>query len=492
MLKKLSAIMLALLMLLSAAGCSITEEAPANSFEEADGSKDDGLFETPDVTSGSISSIGLEKVGSVEKKNINHGSGGLYYQEGELYGVMSFDGEYDTGAKYEYCSPEGLYFRVAEKRTEGTEPGDVNNMGLINAMGEIIVPMEYAVITAENYRYVRAFKATESTDNKDEALVYLTDSWIHSGAKDGDLLYKGEWQVYDALEKKEINGIKGTNKYAVNAWGGFLEYTNDTDDKVVINYNGDVIPAGAQRYAMADCYSVEADGVLTMYTVTGDKLFEMNMEGKSISSLSSAIYNTQIGRDTYFLVREKESDTCYLVDFDGKKASGDFTGPIYYYDGFIRVEATGNIYDLNANVLVKGNEEFETVEPYKETKQLCLVEDSKISKIIDLDGKVLFEKERSDELITSSYNVPRIKTDNGYMYYSFKDGDFIYKGYDCISWFVRLKVGENTFSLVDPFTGNTVIEGAARVSEETDINSGITYIYVENENGTDIYKMTVK
>lgn len=54
------------------------------------------------------SKLTAEKIATLDmnEKLMSVADGGIYYRSGDKYGVMSFDGKYDTGAIYSYCAPK--------------------------------------------------------------------------------------------------------------------------------------------------------------------------------------------------------------------------------------------------------------------------------------------------------------------------------------------------------------------------------------------------
>lgn len=130
----------------------------------------------------------------------------MYYKsENSKFGITTFDGKNDTGAKYTFCSPKQNYFEVATSEDiDFSNTSSLNCFGLVDATGKQIIPNEYAAIKIINERYVQVSKVTQPAQNEDEALVfYSKDMFVVVGSpSENDLLYKGTWSVYDLQAKK--------------------------------------------------------------------------------------------------------------------------------------------------------------------------------------------------------------------------------------------------------------------------------------------------
>ena len=130
--------------------------------------------------------------------------------EGEKAYFCSYDGkDVDSRAllNMDYLG-WGLYSVTLEGDT-------VNTTGLVSADGKVIIPFEAAIIewprevpAKEQPRYILVMVGTETTENQDEALFFVTDRQFAIMANEDDTYFKGTLKVFDLVEGKYVEGLE--------------------------------------------------------------------------------------------------------------------------------------------------------------------------------------------------------------------------------------------------------------------------------------------
>ncbi len=426
-----------------------------------------------------------EKIGTIGKgKRIyatttNPFSSGVYYKdENGKYGIMSFDGKKDTGAKYTYCESINKYFMVATSdfSAQKNEISAMNCVGLVDLNGQEIIPMKYASIKQINERYYQLYEALGTTDDRDEALIFSSNEVFSSVYPDeDDALFTGKWYIYDIISGKMVKGATGTKPYAFTGHGDFIEYVTDDKQIVIVNQNGDTLPytnslVGGVNVFDDGHYTVEEDDSKgSLYNSDGDKLFEYNSEEDYVPMNSVGDYFYASGYDT--------STKYVIMDKTGKVISSEFNSIPILYGNLIYVDK--KLCDMEGNPIVEG--EFERVRFDDVFKNSYLLYNGSEVTCIDIKGNVLYKGVNQE----SSYYA--IKDDSG-KYYSFKDKDFTIKGSYCLtSWLVKSEDENYEQCVVDSISGETLLSGYSYL-DVAETNDDFVYIYAKKSDGSyDIY-----
>lgn len=427
------------------------------------------------------SKLTAEKVATIDinEKSITPADGGIYYRENDKYGVMSFDGKNDTGAIYNYCMPKKNFFMVvsAEPSEEMTIE-NMNNVGVIDATGKVIVPEKYASIDVLNDRYIKVCEVTEKADSKDDALVFYTERSMAIFANDDDTFFKGNWYVFDAQTGKMVEGVTGTQPYTVTAYGNYIEYSTDDGEDKCVNEKGETLPEGAELLDDGS-YIIENDDKGSAYDTNGNKLFDYSTEDYQINYCAD-------GSDLYLAKKYLESGTKYMVvNKKGEIVSAEFDEYPSLYCNYLFVE--NKLYDFEGNQVLE--KEYKRASLDKFTKKaVMLTADNDDVVIINEDGKVLIDVAASDEISVGStdFTVGK-KSDNGYTYYSQKDKDYSIKGTSYGPWVVEARDENNVVCLVDTISGEILADGYDDFTTSVTAN-GNFYAFGKNEDGTmDVY-----
>lgn len=475
--KKIIAILLALLIIVMAlAGCGDSGNTPDNSSDEKTSATDnpDSNSDVDTVYSGTFE---VQKIGSADINTSYLSDGGVYYRnDSGMYGVMSFDGKSDTGAKYEYCNDEENYFVVATDYPDNAN--DINALnccGLIDANGKELIPQKYALIKMLNERYAQAYEATASTDNKDEALIYFTTKMFSLEATDDDLLFTGNWFIYDLTTGKIVDGATGTNNYYTYAYGNYIKYRTDDSTEHTINMNGKALPEGADLF---DNGSYDLDG--TIYDTNDKKLFDYDAE----------TYTPYAMTEEYYIASSYMSDepTYVLMDETGKIVSSTFSdSPDVYGD---TIFADNILYDFDGNKIIDGTYEYIYFDEI--TENYLMLRNDDTYTVIEKNGTVVYQGTATDEGLTFDTLNFLIYDRSGETtkFYCFADKDFTIEGQVFDAWLVSYTdYDNNTATLTDVITGDVILdnyEGFDSICIDDCI-----YVYAEKaDGGIDIY--TVK
>lgn len=414
-------------------------------------------------------------------KSMNIADGGIYYRaEGDKYGIMSFDGKHDTGAIYSYCSPTKNFFMVVKEipETEELVIENLNNVGVIDATGKTIVPAEYASVDVLNDRFIKVCEVNEQVDSKEDALVFYTDRSFAMFANDDDTFFKGIWYVYDTKTGEKVEGVTGTQAYAMNAYGNNIEFTNDAGERKKVNAKGEELPAGTKLLSDGS-YIVEGEGQATAYDTDGQKLFDYSTEDFTIFSCDED--------SKYYLGRKYvDSQIKYVViDKKGEIVSVEFDGSATLYGECVLVE--GKLYNFAGEIVCEGDFKRVSVDDFTKNAILLTAENDDVT--ILKDGKtVLAQLAVDDSINVGSYDFTiGKKIDDRYHYYSFKDNDYTLKGSSYGPWVVETRNDDNTANLIDTISGETLVSGYE------DFSSGVAegsrfYAFGKNDDGTvDVY-----
>lgn len=461
--KKHLSIILVLVMVFSVAllGCGKKESAVDV--------KDSKEFATLDAE------LTMELVGSITRDDFMTCSGGLYYKDDNgKYGVMSLDGRYDTGAIYGYCATRGKYFVVSN--TQAANENDlagINSCGMIDGTGRMFVPMGYASFTILNDRFVQAMKVTQRTNSKDEALVYMSNDDFSVAPDEDDVYYKGTWVVYDIETGRVVPGVSGNGNSTVIAYGDYVVYYNDADERITVDANGTQM-TNDEKVFDDGSYSITGR-VGSVFDSEGNHLFDYDLTGFCPTSSEG---------DYYVASKYEDGDTKYVVmDKTGKVISAEFKDYIQIYGELIHCDE--KIYNMEGKNIVKGSYSSVTYDSIFGGCWLLYKDD--VYTMITEDGSIVFQGAYNDDYnVYSTDFVANKKTDDGTFYYSHKDKDYTIKGYSFAPWFVETSNANGMYDIVNTISGETVLEGYKDYSY-TDAYNTLLYVYAKYDGGADIY-----
>ena len=463
--KKLLAIVLCVAIVLSLAslvGCSKNDNPVVENF--ADFSEE----------------LTTEKVGTVDTDDYMMAKGGLYYKtEENLYGIISFNGKYDTGAKFARLIERDNYFMVSTKIPKSTvDYASINTLALADGKGKILIPQAYAYYHILNEKYVQAYTVTGVTGIEDNALVTLREDDFELKPADERVYLVGEWCVYDITTGKIVSGVKGTNNKYVIARGNYITYHADgSDDSITVDGNGNPLPEDA--YIFEDgSYRVEGkEGAI--YDTNGKLLFNYDLtsyEPKSITDDRQYYHASRYADDKYVYV---------LLNKKGEVVTSEFEEDITNYGEIIH--SNKGIYNFKGEKIVDGV--YSGVDYESSFTNTWLLREGDVYTMILADGSVIYQgKDKKDVTVYPDDFVASKKDDGEYMFYSFKDKDYTIKGYSFAPWIVKTPSANGLYNIVDTISGNIIAEGYSGYTFSNCGGKGL-FIYAKYNGGTDIYQI---
>ncbi len=468
--KRILVSLLILCLLFAAAGMKATYvRAEENPAEEDEGSND----------------LELELIASIEAEDKQVATSrydGYTYRVDDKFGVMDYTGENDTGAVYASVSYEGAFYAVTQDDSEmEAEPESLNRYGIIDASGRVIVPEEYAGFRATGSRYMVAIKVNEITEDEDEAIMYFTSKLFSLSPDEDDILFTGEWVVFDTVTGELVPEVSGTDAYWPSARGDFLEYRAEDGQYHTIYPDGRELDSSA-RLQGNGTYIIEDDNVSTVYDSEDNEIFSVETGDYDLEYYGDSGYyleKYEDGEYTYYLLNEtgevvsaafpyirevvgpyvvsKEDDIYMLYDKQGLKILED---PVSY----------GNEYDIYCDRMAV----------------ISLDEGGYV--FLDTEGNVLLECD--DEVDVYDFTACK-EIDGEDYYYNFAEQDYTIKGLFRVGpMLVETKLEEGGYELIDTFTGEVLLSGYGdySVNEATD---GTYWILAEksDEKAWDIFEI---
>ncbi|MBR6514894.1 MAG: hypothetical protein IKT46_08700 [Clostridia bacterium] len=422
-----------------------------------------------------------EKVGNIKSNYFSTCAGGLYYKDDEtgLYGVMSLEGAYDTGAIYNTCYDAGGYFvvSVGDPASTYSDYDNVNSYGVIDGKGNIIVPYGYGHIYTISERYIVAGVATSFLGSESDYGFLVHTDCFDFETDSYSVYYDGNWKVFDVETGNIV--LQGEGNYSILTYGDILGYQDVDETWKYCNSNGTVLPEGVKVFDNGT-YSLE-EQVGTVYTADGETLFNYDLTGFIPKSA------TEYG--TYVASKYLDSGTVHVVMNDkGEAISAEFNDYIDVYGALIKC---GNkIYNYEGKQVIDG--EFGTTYHEKMYGSCWLLRnDDDVYTMILEDGSILYrDVYAGDTTIYSDTFVASTKNADGdYIYYSHKDKDYTIEGYHFAPWIIKAFAADSTYDLIDTITGKTMLSGYNDYSYTTTDGTAY-YVYAKYNDGADVYLIT--
>ncbi len=455
-----------------------TEETTVLSGEEETVSGEEGsTSDEADADEEDDFALVSEKIGSTDYA-IHPAESGIYYtDENGKYGVMTFDGKTDTGAIYDFCTPEGPYYTVVSTiPQEALQPSELNCKALIDVNGNEIIPAEYAVFSVLNERYIRVYRVMGLTEDESEALLDFKDNSFSLTLAEGNQLYKGEWEIFDTVKGSVVEGILGTKPSTVTAYGNYIKYTDDSGKQFTVNSDGKELPAGAVLFENG-YYIITDKNKTTLYDTEDNELFTAGKKDhKPIESAGE-----------YFLAEKASSaeDKYVFLDKTGEPVSGTFSAKPEFHGDYTVINE--NIYDFNGNKVFE--EEYRQIYYDSVFGRGYFLRNEDEYTLVKNDGSVIAEFVDDDSISISplGFVATKREDDGTRHYYSVKDEEYILTGYILDSWLVEKEVSSGIFEVIDVYTGEAIVSGYKDyITVAADGN--IMYIYAKTEAGIyDIY-----
>ena len=463
--KRIGALLLILAIVASFAACG-----------KKNGGKNNDVAVSEDVDFSEF--LVAEKVGTVNRDNFQTEEGGLIYNDANgLWGVISYDGIRDTGAKYTKVIPKNKYFQV--RSAEPTSADDIkalNSSSLIDGKGNVIVPSGYAAFYVLNDRYILAATVTgRSYDQKKVVMTYSSSSTLTTVANYGfnekDSWYAGTWTVFDAKTGKPVPTATGDYPASVSVKSDILILKDAEGNVTHINSNGQPMSG----VTVFDNGTYKSEGKIgEVFASDGTKMFSYDLTGY-IPNYSSD--------DNYVASKYEDGSTKYAVlNNKGEILSEGYTESVTLYGDLIH---SGNkVYNLQGKNIIEG--EFTSVSKDKMFGNNWILHKDETFTVIDIEGNVFFTGGGEDVDIWSNEFLAAKETEDGRYFYSYKDKDYTIKGSSFAPWIVKTSNNNNMYDLVDTMTGETLLEGYSGYSSISR-NSLAYYVYAKYSGGADVY-----
>ena len=416
-----------------------------------------------------------EKIGTLDIENFQTADGGVFYKsENGNYGILSYNGVYDTGAIYATMEQKGKYFQV--NTTAPSSDNDIttlNSSKLIDNRGRTVIPSGFMAFQELNERYFQVATATNITLSEDSAIASRSKSGLCFLSPYSDsTLYKGKWYVYDIVKNRLVPGISGEDNQTLLTYGRFIKYQKDKD-YIVIDENGDVV-TDVEKFFEDGSYSVESK-IGEVFDADGELLFKYDLAG-----LIPSYYE----HGYYIATKYGNNGTKYAVmDNTGKIVSPEFDDMMTIYGEIF--ECNEKIYNIEGKNIIKGT--YKTVRRDEMFGQYYMLINDDYYTLIDKKGNVYFNGPYDDDHMVASDDILACEQrEDGNYYYSYKDRDYTINGYSFAPWIVKTPSNNNLYDLVDAMTGKKLLEGYDEYSHISR-RANAYYVYAKYNGGADIY-----
>lgn len=452
-----------------------------------------------------------EKVVSVDmagKKIENYIGLGFSYSENGKYGYVAASGT-DTGAAFTFIKSlmNNGPIIVSSKESNGADEAleDINRYGLLSKEGKVLIPEEYAVFDYLSERYVVAMKATDVTTSEEECMIFAHsyasryEVSVHQ-PQDGDVMYKGEWTLFDIIKGQSVPGASGTNpRVRIRAGVGLASFTTDDGVEHKVNSNGGEIIGRSIEYCYngryADYYIVNEEDKGSVYRPDGTLLFTYDPNAYKV------IYCEGDFGSFFAEKTSGNSKTYVLLDENGKEKSVEFAKPEDAFGDCVIVD--GALYRTDGtkvadkcSVFIADNTFnrgvfFKSFSAERQTYTYYFVEfnGNVVATLEDAENAHVYEKGKF-----ILYNST--EDGNGYRYYNYSEKAFsiaadtwgssslLYEPVESYLVFVINADGQK--DLVDVFTGKVIVKGYD--SYQAFVMENSIYIVAKSGNDVDLFK----
>ena len=455
--KRWVCLLMAVVLLVGAVGCNQTAPVENSSAQ------------IPLTYTSLPTALKAEKVGEVNRE-VMTSSTGLYYKEGDKYGVMSFDGAKDSGAIYTYCQSKGDYFIVAKGGSVNVQDvTSANVMGLVDADCRVIIPLQYASVEIIGQRYARVAELTGVTENADEKLTQINND-------DKTVMCTGNWYLYDIQTGEKVAGATGTKPYVSFDCGGYVKYVLDDKTVITVTPSGKVLPNDGIIHIKNGYYAIESEH--KVYDSEGNFKFSYDPNGY-IPEDSTNITD-------YILAKKKYPDrnAYVLLDAEGQVITAEFAQRPSVYGELIFVG--GQLVTFAGEPVVKGQFKGMYWEPVY--GQCWTLYDGTTYKAVDKNGEMLYETTAADSKMDTTQMLCYVQNESKRTYYSMVDNDYTIEGLGLSPFIVKRPSGESFYELVNVLTGEVILSGALDYKVAT--KGSLVYVYAKTgENSAEVYTL---
>lgn len=463
--KRWFCILLSVTMLVGLVGCgdSNTDSAP----QQPSTQQEEYVPLEPLTYTELPTALKAEKVGTLPRE-ATATDGGLYYKDGDKYGIMTLDGKVDSGAVYALCQPKGAYFIVAKKVGDAADVTSANVVGLVDATGREIVPLQYASVDLMGERFARVAELTGRTEKEEEKLTKFID-------QDGKtVLCTGNWYIYDLQTGEPVPGATGTKPYISFDCGGYVKYVTDDQKTVVATPDGTALPE-EPLHLKNGYYAIVSEH--TVYDSDGNKQFTYDPKG---------FVPVDSGDVSGYIIAEKHEGKAAiyaLLDKTGAVVSAEFDHKPVQYGTLYHVGR--NLVTIDGDVVVKGG--CERVFWDALYGQCWAVNDGKTTKVVDKTGRVLYENTLDGSMVDTTSMLCYQKGEDRRYYYSLKDKGYIIGGAGLSTFLVKKPNGDTYYDVVNVLTNEAILSGYTDY-KVSDAGDTLLYVYAKTAEGViDVY-----
>ena len=408
---------------------------------------------------------GLNMLFETEKSIYTVASTALSYRDYDTgkYGVISMNGKKYTGAIYADADYINGYISVRMKEIDTTDISSINSCGVLDEELNTIIPFEYAKFSKVGDRYVYAIKVTERTDNKDEAVLYVSDDLFTITPGENDVLYKGTWCVYDVKTGKKIDAASGSGDVSIYSYGDIISWTEKDGTTHRVNPKGEELPANITLLDNGAYISGS-----TVYDCYKNKLFTFDLETMSVKGVEGEeLFVGFLLKETKYMILDKKGEPVSEYKFDSR--------PMVYGNTVI---SDYIVYDLNGQKLLEEN----YISAYDAgTYRIFKGNEGSIAVLDTKDNSVIYRAVDTDITVYSSGELYKT-IDGKKMRFSYADKDFTIEdsSYTYENGLTVRNDGDKS-EIYDLFTGKSVLGGYDRYTL-TEGDDGLVYIMVTNKD----------
>ena len=193
---------------------------------------------------------------------------------------------------------------------------EVNRVGLFDEQGAQLIPFEAAIIRRlgdhsgeDAGRYLAVYYATEKTEDRNKALLYLSDgSWIGGNIpREGDTMYEGYIRFYDLELRRFVPELQATGP--VSACGDLLALNKDIYDA-----EGRQV---AEKRAAGNGYLIR--------NTSPKEVYDASLTLRFTSELQLSVFPSTSG----YLLQYAADQGYQILDIDGKPVVQDWFKSVY-------------------------------------------------------------------------------------------------------------------------------------------------------------------
>lgn len=443
--KRVISLLMVCALLLMMVGCSGGASEPENTYTPLE----------PLTYTGLPTELKAEPLGTVSG-DISLVSSGIVYREGEKYGIMTPDGKVNSGAIYAECEMKDNYFLVSQTASSANNGIEgMNVTGVVDAAGNVLVPLAYAQIMMMDDRFARVVEITGTVESESEGVIaYMNDA--------GEKVHcSGTWYIYDMQTGKKVPGATGTTRYATYTYGSYVKYVTDEKKVVVSTPDGKEIPEKA-LHLLNGYYVIEEENAV--YNGDGEKIFTYDPAG--YVPCESKDY------EDYILAKKQVDgkDSFVLMDPTGKVVTAALAKEPHVCGELLFID--GDLMTFDGTVVAKNN-----IVVYWESLfgQCWITQTKDARKAITKDGTVLYEGGEEDPALDVSKALLSKKVDGKQVFYSVKDNDYTLTGVAMAPFIVKVPNGESYYDLINVLTGEVILGGYT--DYRVKIVGGVLYVY---------------